>query len=329
MEQTSEPGYGQVVSPDGAAWTAVSGEPDGEHTGPSNRDDAGSQEQAGSGSLEEQARSLLEGCEGMEPPYEWMSVEGSPDRTEHELTAGHSTRTEGEYRSVPRDHDSALQRPHGPMLNGVGPAASGPQDRGEHSGRAVGRVESEETPMGSLQSERFEDLIRQLVQQNQALQNELAWVRQASGRTSCSESDGVGLYRGQSSDRRISEEPAELGEGRGSRSVRVPGRGGSERGKGIGVPKPESAGWKHVDLSERVFQPPWTHFGSFSGESAPAREVESPWDPREIAPSERSQVPPGQVHYGLSQVPSGPQVPPSQVHNGLSQVPRPPGGSKK
>ena len=141
MEQTSEPGYGQVVSPDGAAWTAVSGEPDVEHTGPSNRDDARSQEQAGSGSLEEQARSLLEGCEGMEPPYEWMSVEGSPDRTEHELTAGHSTRTEGEYRSVPRDHDSALQRPHGPMLNGVGPAASGPQDRGEHSGRAVGRVD--------------------------------------------------------------------------------------------------------------------------------------------------------------------------------------------
>ena len=89
MEQTSEPGYGQVVSPDGAAWTAVSGEPDVEHTGPSNRDDARSQEQAGSGSLEEQARSLLEGCEGMEPPYEWMSVEGSPDRTEHELTAGH------------------------------------------------------------------------------------------------------------------------------------------------------------------------------------------------------------------------------------------------
>lgn len=222
MEEQREPGYGQTVSPDEADVSAMSGEPEVRSMETGNRDDAGSREREDggiAGSPEEQARSLLEGCEGMEPPYEYMSVDGSPDRTEHELTANQSIHEGGGHRYAPADRDVLPKpRPDGPMLNGVGSTTTArSEDHAERSTGSAGGANFKDDWGRSSQSENFEDLIRQLLQQNHALQNELAWARQASGRTSGSESEVVGLYRGQSSDRRVSGESVEVREGRGSR----------------------------------------------------------------------------------------------------------------
>ena len=35
-------------------------------------------------SQEDQARALLEGCDGLEPPYEYMSVEGTAEHPEEQ-----------------------------------------------------------------------------------------------------------------------------------------------------------------------------------------------------------------------------------------------------
>ena len=101
MENRSSPGHGQEVSPgdEEGVPSELPGEPDVEGLPRQVAQDDGVQGEQNRDAQEDLARHILEGCEGMEPPYEYMSVEGFPDC------------------------HGAQPQPQGdePLLNGVGP----------------------------------------------------------------------------------------------------------------------------------------------------------------------------------------------------------------
>ena len=202
-------------------------------------------------SQEDQARALLEGCDGLEPPYEYMSVEGTAEHPEEQGVDEPATESpeairDGSSRRSPGESVS-------PMVNGVG-SARGRDDRR----RVDGPNEADQrSGSSSLLNMEVEDLVKQLLAQNQALTEELAYVRQESARTT--ESEGLGLYRSRDEGSvgvRIGSEV--VGEGRGSRCVKARKEGFFDRGKGRGTSssEPEYAGRSQEHV--RMFYPPWT-----------------------------------------------------------------------
>ena len=81
MENRSSPGHGQEASPgdEEGVPSELPGEPDMEGLPRQVAQDDGVQGEQNRDAQEDLARHILEGCEGMEPPYEYMSVEGFPD----------------------------------------------------------------------------------------------------------------------------------------------------------------------------------------------------------------------------------------------------------
>ena len=202
-------------------------------------------------SQEDQARALLEGCDGLEPPYEYMSVEGTTEHPEEQGADEPATESpeairDGSSRRSPSESVS-------PVVNGVG-SARGCDDRR----RVDGPSEADQRcGSSSLLNMEVEDLVKQLLAQNQALTEELAYVRQESARTT--ESEGLGLYRSRDEGSvgvKIGSEV--VGEGRGSRGVKAPREGFFDRGKGRGASssEPEYAGRSREHV--RMFYPPWT-----------------------------------------------------------------------
>eukprot|EP00439_Symbiodinium_sp_Y106_P015451 s8347_g2.t1 len=131
MESDDGPDYGHV-SPTGEATSVLAsvGEPQFENaSGVGNRDDAGLR---GSGegeqdrSPEEVARDLLNSAEGLEPAYEYMSIEGSPDRLEACTLGGEPEDAVLDGQSC--DETRGTYLPAGresPLLNGVAPTGEG------------------------------------------------------------------------------------------------------------------------------------------------------------------------------------------------------------
>ena len=262
MESPQEPMYGQGVSPTEAGAPAEVGNPNTAGFETDVRDEAGRQTATGGAvqaNLEEQARSMLEGCDGLEPPYEYMSVEGTPDRSERELPAEQNAAVDSGPANFQVGRQSlSEEKRDGPMLNGVAPGSHGGEASTGGTNLEAAGVMGAGPP--TTQQGGFEELIRQLVRQNEALHEELAWARQQSSRTSHADSEAVGMYRSQGSERRTSNGSVEVGEGRGSHVGRVSGKDGGIRGKGIGSPNPGFGGWTQLSLSERSFRPPWTQF---------------------------------------------------------------------
>ncbi|CAE7542344.1 unnamed protein product [Symbiodinium sp. CCMP2456] len=129
-------------------------------------------------SPEDQARELLENCDGLEPPYEYMSVEGTADAIEDRSPRdgeNGATGSPGSFGEVLEPDRSAEQ--------GLG---GSPESRGIHRGReragtetGARRAEERNQGSGGLNVD-IEDLVKQLLAQNQALSEELAYVRQES-----------------------------------------------------------------------------------------------------------------------------------------------------
>ena len=319
MESPQEPMYGQGVSPTEAGAPAEVGNPNTAGLETDVRDEAGRQTATGGAvqaNLEEQARSMLEGCDGLEPPYEYMSVEGTPDRSERELPAEQNAAVHSGPANfqVGRQPLSEEKR-DGPMLNGVVPWSHGGEASTGGTNVEAAGVMGAEPP--TTQQGGFEELIRQLVRQNEALHEELAWARQQSSRTSHADSEAVGMYRSQGSERRTSNGSVEVGEGRGSHVGRVSGKDGGIRGKGIGSPNPGFGGWTQLSLSERSFRPPWTQFAPSNDASTPSRSLQNfsyDWPQnddglRQMSLDQAS----SHVHDGFRHMPL--DQPPGQMHD--------------
>ena len=270
MESDDGPDYGHV-SPTGEATSVLAsvGEPQFENaSGVGNRDDAGLR---GSGegeqdrSPEEVARDLLNSAEGLEPAYEYMSIEGSPDRLEACTLGGEPEDAVLDGQSC--DETRGTYLPAGresPLLNGVAPTGEGapPLESRTPEGGRTQQGEDRHRPDSGL-----ETMIRRLVAQNQMLQEELTSARLESRRTSSTESESRALYSTSDRQSRMSRgsEVFEFREGRGLRSARNLGTKATERGKGIGVKlyRGEHAGNEPETGSYRTFVPPWTQMSGW------------------------------------------------------------------
>ncbi|CAE7485778.1 unnamed protein product, partial [Symbiodinium sp. CCMP2456] len=176
MESDNGPDYGHVSPAENDADVSLSaGNPEWEcETGEGSRDDAGAgatRDGDQGRSPEDDARDLLDFGEGLEPPYEYMSVEGSPERGDQPVP-GEELKEVGTTSSS--DQSKARAERPSPMLNGVGP--SGPGNRHREGGRRLD--EPAAAGGGSGLVFEMEDVIRQLVAQNQALQEELVAAKQ-------------------------------------------------------------------------------------------------------------------------------------------------------
>ena len=270
MESDDGPDYGHV-SPTGEATSVLAsvGEPQFENaSGVGNRDDAGLR---GSGegeqdrSPEEVARDLLNSAEGLEPAYEYMSIEGSPDRLEACTLGGEPEDAVLDGQSC--DETRGTYLPAGresPLLNGVAPTGEGapPLESRTPEGGRTQQGEDRHRPDSGL-----ETMIRRLVAQNQMLQEELTSARLESRRTSSTESESRALCSTSDRQSRMSRgsEVFEFREGRGLRSARNLGTKATERGKGIGVKlyRGEHAGNERETGSYRTFVPPWTQMSGW------------------------------------------------------------------
>ena len=120
MENRSSPGHGQEASPgdEEGAPSELPGEPDMEGLPRQVAQDDGVQGEQNRDAQEDLARHILEGCEGMEPPYEYMSVEGFPDCQDEDGSAPAPARSLQDA-----EPHGAQPQPQGdePLLNGVGP----------------------------------------------------------------------------------------------------------------------------------------------------------------------------------------------------------------
>ena len=273
MEDSAEPDYGHVSPAEAEAMASASaGDPDqdGAQAGRDGRDDINPAGH-GSGSQvrtpEDLAREMLESCEGLEPAYEYMSVEGSPDRLDlQDLRDGGAE--QGQRSQLDCGKEQVEQAP--PILmNGVGPTGSSGA-RGDH-GCGGAEMPSQGITQGNSAEVDLESLVRKLVFQNQMLHEELSAVKQGSRGASSTASEGREMYRAEPSERRVSQgsEVASVGDGRGMKSVGGFRASIGDRGKGrgshmphVGEPAGETGGWQGI----RLFNPPWTQF-SGAGES--------------------------------------------------------------
>ena len=223
MEDSAEPDYGHVSPAEAEAMASASaGDPDQDaaQAGRDGRDDINPAEH-GSGSQvrtpEDLAREMLESCEGLEPAYEYMSVEGSPDRLDlQDLRDGGA---EQGQRSQLDCGMEQVEQASPILMNGVGPTGSS----GARGGHGCGSAEmpSHGITQGNSAEVDLESLVRKLVFQNQMLYEELSAVKQGSRGASSTASEGREMYRAEPSERRVSQgsEVASVGDGRGMKSV--------------------------------------------------------------------------------------------------------------
>ena len=327
MEDSAEPDYGHVSPAEAEAMASASaGDPDqdGAQAGRDGRDDINPAEH-GSGSQvrtpEDLAREMLESCEGLEPAYEYMSVEGSPDRLDlQDLRDGGA---EQGQRSQLDCGMEQVEQASPILMNGVGPTGSS----GARGGHGCGSAEmpSHGITQGNSAEVDLESLVRKLVFQNQMLYEELSAVKQGSRGASSTASEGREMYRAEPSERRVSQgsEVASVGDGRGMKSVGGFRASIGDRGKGrgshmphVGEPAGETGGWQGI----RLFNPPWTQF-SGAGESL-SPQAQAPlgsFTEAQVHQRSQAQAPLGsfaeaQVHQRSQvQVPSG-SFAEAQVH---------------
>eukprot|EP00439_Symbiodinium_sp_Y106_P018206 s4987_g2.t1 len=199
MENRSSPGHGQEASPgdEEGVPSELLGEPDMEGLPRQVAQDDGVQGEQNRDVQEDLARHILEGCEGMEPPCEYISVEGFPDCQDEDGSAPAPARSLQDA-----EPHGAQPQPQGdePLLNGVGPVG---RNRDQYVWANQAPENQRNGPHGTSGSD-VEELLRQLLLQNQAPHDELAYMRQEGTRGTTSESEGTVLYSGRNGQRRNS-----------------------------------------------------------------------------------------------------------------------------
>ena len=275
-------------------------------------------------SQEQEAAAILEAANGLEPEYEFQSVEGGEGVLQGQAGDEGTLDGLGSFRQEPVfDQRGDVRQPvvdtqTGGLLNGVirggrnaqllDVVAQGGFDHA--AGQSQGPLDWDRGSSGDGRLDVLESLVQQLFQQNEYLKQEL------SDQASRSSSESARRDR----LARVQSRVGGVVEGRGSKDV---WESGSKSGKGVGGTMVTG------DISYRTFQPPWTSFAPSSDAEMPGMPQQGPGD--RILAATRAMQTMSLQDYGFEEHAVGRELANAQLmhqRTGVSPIGERPGGKQ-